>query len=715
MAFTGAAVFLGPSVDGKQEPAFAVPATGAGAVLHVTDLGIIVGSPVGPVPEVRSLLSWAALVGVEVVGSSTLPDGTPGAVVQIESVEGSWLERSVRGRIVVPASDLAAFLAAVAAGQHSIPPAESGTDRLGPADRSGRIAALAAAVMALANRPVLTKEGEPQHGLGRRRFAPVAVGLLALLLLAGSSRIFEPSAGGVTSRTDSYRTQTPDVGNKVEASSVKAAAVLPAATAPPAPAPPSVAASAPLQSHEVFGYAPYWTLPQSSGFDVQDLTTLAYFSVDANPDGTLDESGPGWNGYESQDLADLVTRSHAAGDRVVLTVTCFSQSALDAITSDPSAAANLSAALISAVSAKNLDGVNFDFEGQGSADRTGLTALITQVSNALHAANPHWQVTMATYASAAGDSAGFYDVAALAPAVDGFFVMAYDMNSQTTPSATSPLTGGGFTDLEALQQFTSVVPASKVILGVPFYGYDWPTTDGTPTAQATGAESPLSDAVIQAAGHPTYWDPTTQTPWTSYQVGTQWHETFFDDPTSLALKAQLANLFHVAGVGIWALGMDGNNPADIAALLGNAPAVKDFQAGPTSTGLPGAGYVTSGMWNGTNVSLTPVAPLTSEGTGQYLGTLGGIQSTAPTLSCLETGSPLNVWTFSSVPGVDVAVATQPINCVGAFFSFTPPATPTTTTTTTTSPTTTTTTTPPTTTTAPPTTTTDPSSTTSTTS
>ena len=62
---------------------------------------------------------------------------------------------------------------------------------------------------------------------------------------------------------------------------------LPGATSKPVPAPPSLAGSPPLHSHEVFGYAPYWTLPQSSGFDVKDLTTLAYFSVDANADGTL--------------------------------------------------------------------------------------------------------------------------------------------------------------------------------------------------------------------------------------------------------------------------------------------------------------------------------------------------------------------------------------------------------------------------------------------
>ncbi len=387
-------------------------------------------------------------------------------------------------------------------------------------------------------------------------------------------------------------------------------------------------------------------------------------------------AAPGWNGYQSQDLADLVTRSHAAGDRVVLTVTCFSQSSLDAITSDPNAGARLSSALIAAVSAKNLDGVNFDFEGEGSADRHGLTALITQVSGSLHAANPHWQVTMATYASAAADGAGFYDVAALAPALDGFFVMAYDMNDRVTPSATAPLVGGGYNDTEALQQFTAVVPPQKVILGVPFYGYDWPTTDGTRAAQPTGGESPLSNGEITASGHPTYWDPSTQTPWTSYQVGTQWHETFFDNPTSLALKAQLANSFHIGGMGIWALGMDGNNPAMLAALLGSAPAVKDYQTGPTATVPsvpPGTGFVTTAVWNGTTVPLTPVVPPTSYGNVQYLGTVTGLQTTAPTLACLQSGPPIGVWTFSALPGVDVVVATQPDDCAEAMWTFPAPA------------------------------------------
>ncbi len=676
-----------------------VPSTGNGPVLAsgaqvdlvATSIGIIVGSSTGASRSVPALTPWSAVVGASTTGPAALPDGSMGRVVEVELVAGSELFGAVPTRYVLPASDVDPFLAAISAGAAGSAPSSPR-----PAGRAvrARVAgawALATGWAASLRRP----DGDPRRGLGRRRVGPVVIGLMALVLLAGSGRGFESAAGGASPGSGSAQTHVQhvqDVGNGLQASRVHATVSLPPATSTPEPAPPSLAASAPLQSHEIFGYAPYWTLPQSGGFDVADLTTLAYFSVDANADGTLNETGAGWNGYESQDLVNLVTRSHAAGDRVVLTVTCFSQASLDAITSNPNAPATLSAALIAAVSAKNLDGVNFDFEGEGSADRNGLTSLITQVSNALHAANPHWQVTMATYASAAGDSSGFYNVAALAPALDGFFVMAYDMNDRSSPSPTAPLVGGGFNDTEALQQFTAVVPASKVILGVPYYGYDWPTTDGTNAAQATGGESPLSYGVIAASGHPTYWDPTTQTPWTAYQVGTQWHETYFDDPTSLALKAQLANSFHIAGLGIWALGMDGNDPTDMAALLGNAPPAKDYQTGPTVTLPPGTGFATTAVWNFETVPLTPVTPPASTGAAQFIGTVTTVATTSPALACLQTGPPLNVWTFANMPGVDVVIAQPPSDCAQAMFTFVPPPTASTTTTTTTSTSTTTTTT-----------------------
>ena len=81
-----------------------------------------------------------------------------------------------------------------------------------------------------------------------------------------------------------------------------------------------------------------------------------------------------------------------------------------------------------------------------------------------------------------------------------------------------------------------------------------------------------------------YWDPVTDTAWTSYQVGSQWHEAFFENPNSLYMAAQMAQDNGIAGVGIWALGMDGSNDqAMVSALDGNAPAQKDDLAGPSST------------------------------------------------------------------------------------------------------------------------------------
>lgn len=539
-------------------------------------------------------------------------------------------------------------------------------------------------------------------------WAAILAGIAALLvvvasvlgLVAASTASSTPPARGLTQGAGSG-------GNARDNGLPHASVHLAAARSTPRPDPPSLANAAPLQPHEIFGYAPYWTLPESSGFDVGALTTLAYFSVNVGPGGTLVESGPGWAGYQSQDLVNLINRAHAAGDRVVLTLTCFNQATLDSLTSNPTDATHLVSELIPVLKAKSLDGVNIDFEGEGSADQAGLTSFVTTVSKALRTTNSHWQISMATYASAAADTGGFYNVAALAPEVDAFFIMAYDMNSETKPSATSPLSGPAFTDADAVNEFLKVVPASKIILGLPFYGYDWPTTGDSLGAAATGPERPMSYAEIVAANHPLYWDPVTQTPWTSYQVGSQWHQTFFDDPVSMALKAQLVNKDHIAGLGIWALGMDGNDPAMLAAFIGGAPPDKNLSLGPaprtttsttgkgkgshpsgpastTTTTLVGAGYVNLANWLGNEVVLSPTVLPT--GSPTLVGSLTAFVSGDPILACLETGPGLPVYAFASRPGLFYVEArtsppTGPADCVPGNWSFTVPTSPPTTSTT----------------------------------
>jgi spore germination protein YaaH len=353
------------------------------------------------------------------------------------------------------------------------------------------------------------------------------------------------------------------------------------ATMTPAAAPPAIAATPALRPHELFGFAPYWTLPMAGGFDLRDLTTVAYFGVDIAPDGSLIGSGDGWAGYQSQDLAQLITAAHSAGDRVVLTAKSFDQATLDRLSSDPTAADRLGSQLVQAIQAKAMDGANLDLEGLGGADRAGVARLVGVVSGRLHAANPHWQVTVDTYASSASNQSDFFDVPALARVTDGLFVMAYDMESSGAASPNSPLNYYAANIAQSMTAYRWAAPSSKVILGLPFYGYDWPTASNAPNASATGGPAPVGYDRIRTSGLPTYWDPRGSVPWTAYQVGGQWHEAYYDNPQSLAMKASMADADGLAGVGIWALGMDGNDPAMTAALLGRARPLK-LPTGPST-------------------------------------------------------------------------------------------------------------------------------------
>ena len=495
------------------------------------------------------------------------------------------------------------------------------------------------------------------------------------------------------------------------------------------PSPPSLADQPPLRPHEVFGFAPYWSLGQSGDFDLHGLTTVAYFSLGINPDGSLADSGPGWQGYQSQQFLDLIDRAHAAGDRVVLTVNDFSQSSLDQLTSKPAAAVRLGQALVTAVEAKSLDGVNLDLEGEGSEDQAGLTALVGVVSGALHRANPDYQVTMDTYASSAGDPSGFYNIAGLSPLVDGFFVMAYQLNSSATSGSGSPLTSAMFSNQIAAQQYAAVAPPSKVILGLPFFGYDWPTTNGTLSGASQGAPSIITSGQELASGHPVYWDPVTNTAWTSYQSGSQWHEAFFENPYSLYLAAKLAQSMNLGGVGIWALGMDGSSDqAMVSALDGSAPAQKDALAGPThtttspppaaaispnvvtptppavtatrvpvaptvtATRVPAAPSPTSGTtapvsrdysfagtWLGAAVSLIPGA--LGSGQRNQVGTLSSFATNDASFSCLESDLTLRVYSFTGDPAHFYLVTTKGKDCAGGVFLFGATPLPSTTTTT----------------------------------
>ena len=331
---------------------------------------------------------------------------------------------------------------------------------------------------------------------------------------------------------------------------------------------------------EVMGFAPYWTLSQESGWDYNVLSTINYFGLTLAYDGTWDTTGGGYSGFNSQTLVDMINRAHTAGDRVLLSVEASGQAALnDIVTYPPSTTAAL-ANIMAALSTKSLDGVNIDFEGYTSSTypniQSGLTDFMNQLSGQVHGKWPQDLVTIDTYSGSASWDFGLMKIDALAPYVDAMFIMAYDMSFSNMPGQagpTAPMTGWTYNDTLSVTQYLTKAPASKIILGVPWYGYKFTTASNAAYSQESNAVADTYSQALsdQACAHPAwYWDATAQSAWGVWYsrssgdpCGTnagKWQELYYDDPHSLGIKYDLVNSSGIRGMGIWALGYDGGAP-----------------------------------------------------------------------------------------------------------------------------------------------------------
>jgi spore germination protein YaaH len=104
-------------------------------------------------------------------------------------------------------------------------------------------------------------------------------------------------------------------------------------------------------------------------------------------------------------------------------------------------------------------------------------------------------------------------------------------------------------------------PEDKLILGLPFYGYDWACASPEPGAKTNG-EGEIITMYSTLANAKTYgrlWDNSSHTPWYRYQSKGTWHQCWYEDNESLALKFNYVNAANIAGAGFWALGYEGQD------------------------------------------------------------------------------------------------------------------------------------------------------------
>ena len=306
--------------------------------------------------------------------------------------------------------------------------------------------------------------------------------------------------------------------------------------------------------------------------------------------GSIEKSGQGYATLSSADFELDVLRAHEAGCRVLLSVFSEANSVIDSVAAHPSRSGHLLAEKIAPLlRAGSFDGADLDIEGDSTPDRPGFVKFVASFSRSLKSMDPRWAIMLDTYPSSAFDPEGFFDVKALAKYVDELFVMAYDMQDPDVASPTAPLANASLNDAMALAEYASVVPASHLVLGIPLYGIDFPTASRFDGAETTGTPVAVTYQQIVAAGHTPLWDPVTETAYSVFRRKNKWHQTWFDDPVSIALKAALAVKFGCAGIGVWDLGMSGGDPAIGAALWAAARRSSSPSPAPRPKSRPGEG------------------------------------------------------------------------------------------------------------------------------
>lgn len=335
---------------------------------------------------------------------------------------------------------------------------------------------------------------------------------------------------------------------------------------------------------EVFGFAPFWTFNKLSNIDFETLTTLAYFGVPVTVTGDLDRTDQGYITFKSKQATNLFKKAHASGTRVVLTLTQMNNWPIQALLDDPIAQENAINQAVTEVESRGVDGINVDFEYNGDPGpvyRKKFTTFVNNLTQEMHAVNPNSKVTVSVYAASVKDPK-IYDIPELAKVSDGIFMMAYDFATVGADQAmpTAPLYGHKegtywYDVSTAVDDFLKVMPAEKLILGVPWYGYNYLvyepgvkaetrpyyTWKGQPTSQSYDiAQDNIKPGMPNISDYKEGWDEAGQVGWKAYyrsDTGT-WRMIFLEDPKSLGIKYDFVKDKNLAGVGIWALGFDHN-------------------------------------------------------------------------------------------------------------------------------------------------------------
>jgi spore germination protein YaaH len=285
-------------------------------------------------------------------------------------------------------------------------------------------------------------------------------------------------------------------------------------------------------------------------------------------------------------MAQTVGALRNAGFTLIPTITDgTAKLVLAGLLAKPAARTQIVKAITDMVITNNYDGVDLDFEGFAFVDGNSTwsktaplwTAFVKELSVSLRAQKKILSVSTPYVLDPSGPQKGYfvYAWAAIASSIDRLRIMTYDYSV----SKVGPLGPITWTE-RTLQYAVSVMPASKVYIGIAGYGRDWVTSvSGVCPANvasvikggAKAATFVMRDAQTLAASYgvtPVFNEQFGEMTFSYQKVYngttaaglatscTAQRTAWYQDPRAFALRAALVDKYRLGGISQWTLGME---------------------------------------------------------------------------------------------------------------------------------------------------------------
>ena len=223
------------------------------------------------------------------------------------------------------------------------------------------------------------------------------------------------------------------------------------------------------------------------------------------------------------------------------------------ILTDYEAQGRLAAEVLQTVLRKGYAGVDVDFEYLPGQLAAGYAAFLGRLRQLLEPQGRFLWAALApkTNTRQRGLLYEGHDYAAVAAAVDGVLLMTYEWGyTYGPPMAVAPLPNVR----QVVEYALTEIPAEKIYLGVPTYGYDWPLpfVQGETKAQSISPQTAVYRA--RKYGAAIQYSQSAQAPWFRYtDENGRAHEVWFEDARSIRAKLALIPAYGLYGVGYWNL------------------------------------------------------------------------------------------------------------------------------------------------------------------